>query len=107
MSAPPSTVTRHRGDDWVITGTLGGTGTLAAATVAAQFRAQPDGPLVATATVTVVDAAARRVMLTVPAAVTAQIRPGVLVYDVQVDEGGVRTTYGGGSRLVVAGDVTR
>lgn len=103
-----STVTRTRGDDWTVVGTLGGSGDITGAAVTSQIRTHvASSTVVASWTATVTDGPGREVTLTLPAATTATITPGRYVYDVQVVAGGVTTTYGAGAVLIVQGDVTR
>ena len=107
--AAAGTITRVRGDDWSIPGTITDNGAavdLTGATVTAQLRPRTESEDFTAFTVTVTDAAAGEVTLSMAAAVTALLRPGRYVYDVEVDGAGVQT-YGNASTLVVAGDVTR
>lgn len=90
--------TRRRGDDWRVEGQItdGGTAVdLTGATVTAQIRSRPDGPVVATWTVEVIDAAEGRVALTLSHTVTEGIKPNPYVYDIRVD-GDTVQTYGDG-----------
>jgi len=111
-----STVTRTRGDDWTVVGTLGGSGDITGVTVTSQIRTHVGSSTVTAAwTATVTDGPGREVTLTLPAATTATITPGRYVYDVQVVDGARTTTYGAGTGtgtndgavLIVQGDVTR
>jgi len=103
-----STVTRTRGDDWTVVGTLGGSGDITGATVTSQIRTHVESStVVASWTATVTDGPGREVTLTMSDTVSAAITPGRYVYDVQVVQGGVTTTYGAGAVLIVQGDVTR
>ena len=102
-----SAPTRVRGDDWTLVGTLSGDGSIAGATAAAQLRRSIDSPVIAEFTTAVTDGPGREVTLTLGRAVTALIAPGTYRFDIQVDLGGVRRTWGAGSVLVVAADVTR
>lgn len=104
------TVTRTRGDDWTIVANLAVDGTpvdLTGAVVTAQVRISPDAAVTATFVATVSDATNGEIMLTLGRAVTETIAPGVYRYDVEVDGGGERTTYGVASVLRVEADVTR
>lgn len=106
-----STVTRVRGDDWSIPGTLESGGApvnLTGATVTAMLRPSVESStLTETFTVTVNDATAGTVTLSLTDAETALIKPGTYAYDIQVVLAGVTTTYGAGSKLTVLGDATR
>jgi hypothetical protein len=111
-----STVTRTRGDDWTVVGTLGGSGDITGATVTSQIRTHVESStVVASWTATVTDGPGREVTLSLSDTLTAAITPGRYVYDVQVVAGGVTTTYPGGGDdrfegravLIVQGDVTR
>jgi len=106
-----SSITRVRGDDWSIAGTISADGTpvnLTGATITSQLRRTADSTVVAEAwTVTVNSAAAGTVTLSLTDTETALITPGTYVYDLQVVISGVTTTYGEGSTLVVKADVTR
>jgi len=55
----------------------------------------------------VTNAAAGELTLSLADTVTVDLEPGSYVYDVQVVAGSTTTTYGAGSVLVVAADVTR
>lgn len=104
------TITRVRGDDWSIPGTITRNGTavdLTGATVTAQLRTRTESADSTAFTVTVTDAAAGEVTLSLSDTVTAELRPGRYVYDVQVVLAGSTTTYGNVSSINVAGDVTR
>jgi hypothetical protein len=105
------TITRVRGDDWSIPGTLTSGGVavdLTGATVTAQLRSRVEKSTVAaTFTVTVTDAAAGELTLSLADTVTDDLAPGRYVYDVQVVLAGSTQTYGNVSTLIVAGDVTR
>lgn len=103
------TITRVRGDDWSIPGTITRNGTavdLTGATVTAQLRTRTESEDATSFTVTVTAAANGEVTLSMAAAVTAELRPGRYVYDIEVDGASVQT-YGNASTLIVAGDVTR
>jgi len=109
-------VTRTRGDDWTVVGTLGGSGDITGVTVTSQIRTHvASSTVVASWSAVVTDGPGREVTLTLPAATTATITPGRYVYDVQVVDGARTTTYGAGTGtgtndgavLIVQGDVTR
>ena len=103
-----STVTRTRGDDWSVVGTLGGSGDITGVAVTSQIRTHVESStVVASWAATVTDGPGREVTLTMSDTVSAAITPGRYVYDVQVVQGGVTTTYGAGAVLIVQGDVTR
>ena len=106
-----STLTRVRGDDWSIPGTLSADGTavnLTGATVTAMMRPSVESSvLTETFAVTVNNAAAGTITLALTASETALIAPGTYAYDIQVVLSGVTTTYGAGSKLKVLGDATR
>lgn len=114
MTCSTSTLTRTRGDDWTITGTISAGGAavnLTGATVTSQLRRSVESATaVATFTVTVTDAVAGEVSLALADTVTEDIAPGRYVFDVQVVLSGVTTTYANDGtpwRLDVVGDVTR
>ena len=103
-----STVTRTRGDDWSVVGTLGGSGDITGVAVTSQIRTHVESStVVASWAATVTDGPGREVTLTMSDTVSTAITPGRYVYDVQVVQGGVTTTYGAGAVLIVQGDVTR
>lgn len=103
-----STVTRTRGDDWTVVGTLGGSGDITGVTVTSQIRTHVESStVVASWSATVTDGPGREVTLTLSDTASAAITPGRYVYDVQVVQGGVTTTFGAGAVLIVQGDVTR
>ncbi len=106
-----STVTRTRGDDWTIPGTIEADGTavnLTGATLAAQIRPNSESSeLTESFTVAVVSAPAGTITLSLTDTETALIRPGTYAYDIEVTIAGTKTTYGVGSKLVVLGDVTK
>ena len=104
------TITRVRGDDWSIPGTITDNGVavdLTGATITAQLRPRTESEDATSFTVTVTDAAAGEVTLSLADTVTAELRPGRYVYDVQVVLAGSTQTYGNVSSINVAGDVTR
>jgi hypothetical protein len=106
-----STVTRVRGDDWSIAGTItagGAAVNLTGATITSQIRSSANSAtIVETFTATVNNAAAGTLTLSLTDAETALIEAGNYVYDIQVVISSVTTTYGAGSKLVVLADVTR
>lgn len=106
-----STITRVRGDDWSIPGTLESGGTavnLTGATITSMIRPNVESStLTETFTVTVNSAAAGTLTLSLTDAETQVIDPGTYAYDIQVVIAGVTTTYGEGSKLIVKGDATR
>lgn len=106
-----STITRVRGDDWSIPGTISAGGTavnLTGATVTAMLRPSVESSvLTETFAVTVNSAAAGTLTLSLTDAETQVIDPGTYAYDIQVVIAGVTTTYGAGSKLIVVGDATR
>lgn len=105
-----STVTRTRGDDWTIPGTIEADGAavnITGATLAAKLRKDSESTAAtATFTATATDATNGELSLTLARATTAGIDPGTYVYDIEVTLAGVKTTYGVGSKLVVKGDAT-
>ena len=108
-----TTISRTRGDDWEITGTLSASGSpidLTTATVTAQMRRTIGSSVAATFTVTVTSAATGEISLALSDTITEGIDPGIYLFDVQVVIGVVTTTYGNDGapwRLAVIGDVTR
>lgn len=106
-----SSITRVRGDDWAIAGTISAGGApvdLTSATITSQIRRTADSATVTeTFTVTKTNAAAGEITLSLSDTETALIKPGAYVYDLQVVIGSTTTTYGAGSPLVVKADVTR
>lgn len=105
-----TTITRVRGDDWSIPGAIADGGTavnLTGATVTSKLRRHYASTAATSFTVTVTNAAAGELTLSMADTATAVIDPGTYVYDVQVVNGSTTTTYGAGSVLIVAGDVTR
>jgi len=106
-----STITRVRGDDWSIPGTLksgGAAVNLTGATVTAMMRPTVESSvLTETFAVAVTNAAGGAITLSLTDTETALIAPGTYAYDVQVVLAGVTTTYGAGSKLKVEGDATR
>ena len=105
-----STITRVRGDDWSIPGAIADGGTavnLTGATVTSKLRRNYASTAATSFTVTVTNAAAGELTLSLADTATVDLEPGSYVYDVQVVAGSTTTTYGAGSVLVVAADVTR
>ena len=105
-----TTITRVRGDDWAIPGAFAADGAavnLTGATVTSKLRRHYDSTASTSFTVTVTNAAVGELTLSLADTATAAIDPGTYVYDVQVVSGSTTTTYGAGSVLVVAADVTR
>ena len=105
-----TTITRVRGDDWSIPGAIAADGAavnLTGATVTSKLRRHYDSTASTSFTVTVTNAAAGELTLSLADTATAVIDPGTYYYDVQVVAGSTTTTYGAGSVLVVAADVTR
>ena len=105
-----TTITRVRGDDWSIPGAIADGGTavnLTGATVTSKLRRNYASTAATSFTVTVTNAAAGELTLSLADTATAAIDPGTYYYDVQVVSGSTTTTYGAGSVLVVAADVTR
>ena len=106
-----STITRVRGDDWSIPGTLesgGAAVNLTGATVTAMMRPTVEATTGAVSfTVTVTNAAAGAITLSLTDTQTAALKAGTYAYDVQVVLSNVTTTYGAGSKLTVLGDATR
>ena len=80
---------------------------LTGATVTSKLRRHYDSTASTSFTVTVTNAAVGELTLSLADTATAVIDPGTYVYDVQVVSGSTTTTYGAGSVLVVAADVTR
>ena len=104
------TITRVRGDDWTISGVISSGGSavnLTGATVTAHLRSRTESVDHTAFTVTVTDAAAGEVTLSLADTVTDDLRPGRYVYDIQVVLAGSTQTYGATSTVVVVGDVTR
>lgn len=82
------------------------------ATVTSQLRRSPDDTLVAEFSVAIGDdPTTGKAVLSLPAVSTAEIEPGDYVFDVQVDVGGKRQTFGhsdgGPAYLGIVADVTR
>jgi len=108
-----STVTRTRGDDWTIPGTIEADGApvnLTGCTLASKLRETAESTTAtATFTVTVTDATAGEVTLSLARATTVNIGPrDAYVYDIEViTAADKKTTYGVGSKLVVKGDATK